>query len=147
MEKCQFQEKFPIYVQELPKSETAVKTLDDLCLHFNDKIQKHPFAKHLQTFDHCAHTEAIEGATIDETIIGAKVVLFCFGKKFLDPRVLAVRPRGIGICETESNFVISFLEAPNPALTETMTQWVRDLEAETKEATKRLLDNLETVGN
>lgn len=127
MEKCQFQEKFPILVRELQKNEIAVKTMDDLCRYFNDKIEKHPFAKYIQTFDHCAHTEGVDGGVIEETIIGAKVILFCFGKKFLDPRVLSVRPRGIGICEMESHFVISFLEAPNPALTEIMIQWVHDL--------------------
>lgn len=127
MEKCQFQEKFPILVQELSKSEITVQTMDDLCQYFNDRIETHPFAKYLKTFDHCMHTEGIDGGTIKETIISAKVILFCFGKKFLDPRVLSVRPRGIGICEMESHFVISFLEAPNPALTEIMIQWVHDL--------------------
>lgn len=134
-------------MRELPKNDSANKTMDDLCRYFNDKIENHPFAKYIQTFDHCVHTETIEGATIDETIIGAKVVLFCFGKKLLDSRVLAVRPRGIGICETESKFVISFLEAPNPALTETMVQWVRNLKTEIDNDTNRLSDNLETVEN
>jgi len=114
-------------VREFPKHKIANKTMDNLCGYFNGKIEKHPFAKYIQTFDHCDHSKAIEGATVDENIIGAKVILFCFGKKFLDPRVLAIRPRGIGICETKSSFVISFLEAPNPALTETMINWVRDL--------------------
>ena len=127
MEKCQFQEIYPIYVKELSKNEISIKTLDNLCLYFNHQIEKHPFAKYIYTFDHYAHTSALNGGTIDEAIIGAKVVLFCFGKKFLDPKVLSVRPRAIGLCETESHFVISFLEVPNPSLTGTIIKWVHDL--------------------
>jgi len=127
MGKCQFQEIYPIYVYELSKNEIAIESLDDLCRYFNNQIEKHPFAKYIYTFDHYAHTSALNGGTIDKTIIGAKVVLFCFGKKLLDPKVLSVRPRAIGLCETESHFIISFLEVPNPALTGTIIKWVHDL--------------------
>jgi len=127
MEKCQFKEIYPIYVKELSKNEIAVETLDDLCRYFNNQIEKHPSAKYIFTFDNYAHTSALNGGTIEKNIIGAKVVLFCFGKKLLDPKIVAVRPRAIGLCETESHFVISFLEVPNPSLTETMVKWVHDL--------------------
>ena len=127
MEKCQFKGIYPIYVKELSKNEIAIETLDDLCLYFNNQIEKHPFAKYIYTFDNYAHTSALNGGTIEKTIIGAKVVLFCFGKKLLDPKVLSVRPRAIGLCETESHFVISFLEVPNSSLTETMIKWVHNL--------------------
>jgi len=127
MEKCQFKEIYPIYVKELSKNEIAIETLDDLCRYFNNQIGKHPFAKYILTFDNYAHTSALNGGTIGGNIIGAKVVLFCFGKKLLDPKIVAVRPRAIGLCETETHFVISFLEVPNPSLTETMIKWVHDL--------------------
>jgi len=127
MEKCQLKEMYPIYVQEFSKKEIEIETLDDLCQYFNDQIEKHPIAKYICTFDHYAHTIAIDGATIEKTIIGAKIVLLCFGKKFLDPKILSVRPRAIGLCETDSHFVISFLEAPNPVMTETMIKWVHEL--------------------
>jgi len=145
MEKCQFQEMYPVFSQEFSKSKIAIKTMDDFCQYFNDKIERHPFAKYIQTFDHYTHTESLEGGTIKETIIGAKVVLFCFGKKLLDPKTLSVRPRGIGVCETKSHFVISFLEAPNPALTEIMTQWVRDLKIEMVKKSSHLTNNFEAV--
>ena len=127
MEKCQFQEIYPIFAKELSKEDIAIETLDELCQYFSDLIEDHPFAKYIHTFDHHQHTTNIEGRTIGEALIGAKTVIFCFGKKLLDPKMLAVRPRVIGLCETESHFVISFLEAPNPLLTETMLKWVRDL--------------------
>ena len=127
MEKCQFKGIYPIYVKELSKNEIAIETLDELCQYFNNQIEKHSFAKYIFTFDNYAHTSSLDGGAIEKTIIGAKVVLFCFGKKLLDPKVVAVRPRAIGLCETESHFVIFFLEVPNPSLTETMIKWVHDL--------------------
>jgi len=130
MEKCQFQEMYPIIAKEFVKKEIGIETLDDLCRYFNDQIEKHPFAKYICMFDHYAHTMALDNGTIEKTIIGAKIVLFCFGKKLLDPKILSVRPRAIGLCETETHFVISFLEVPNPPLTETMIKWVRDLEVQ-----------------
>ena len=127
MEKCQLKEMYPIYVQEFPKKEISIETLDDLCRYFNDQIEKDSLAKYICTFDHYAHTRALDGAIIEKNIIGAKIVLLCFGKKLLDPQILSVRPRAIGLCETESHFVVSFLEAPNPVMTETMIKWVHDL--------------------
>lgn len=127
MEKCQYQEMYPIFSREFSKDEITIETLDGLCQYFNDKIEKHPFAKYFDTFDHYSHTMALEDGVIEKNIIGAKVVLFCFGKKLLDPIILAVRPRAIGLCETETHFIISFLEVPNPPLTEVMIKWVRGL--------------------
>ena len=127
MKKCNFQEMYPIVAQEFLKKEVVSESLDGLCRYFTDQIEHHPFAKYICTFDHYGHTVALEGGIIEKDIIGAKVVLFCFGKKLLDPKILSVRPRAIGLCETETHFVISFLEVPNPPLTETMIKWVRDL--------------------
>ncbi|WP_425468299.1 DUF6858 family protein [Pistricoccus aurantiacus] len=36
---------------------------------------------------------------------------------------MAPRPCSIGVCELENRFVITFLEAPNPAMDETMPEW------------------------
>ncbi|MBN1545793.1 MAG: hypothetical protein JW902_03955 [Syntrophaceae bacterium] len=124
MEKCQFQEMYPVYSREISKSGAGFPTLEGLCRYFCGQIEKHPFAQYIGTFDHYAHTVNIEGGEIEETIVGAKVVLFCFGKKLLDPRILSVRPRGIGVCETQTQYVVSFLEVPNASLTETMIKWV-----------------------
>ncbi|MCK5851293.1 MAG: hypothetical protein KAH23_10290, partial [Kiritimatiellae bacterium] len=67
------------------------------------------------------------GGEMAENITAAKNVLFCFGKKLPDPKMLSVRPRSIGVCETKSHYVISFLEAPNPMLTEIMISWVAEM--------------------
>ena len=127
MKKTIFKGLYPVYVKEYEKNTIACKTLDDCCQHFRNKIEAHPFAAYIHTFDHYDHTSHVEGNVIDETIAGAKIILFCFGKKLTDPRILSVRPRGIGICETTSHFVISFLEVPMPALNDTMVEWVNEV--------------------
>jgi len=127
VKKYHLKEMYPVFAIEYSKNEMPVETLDGICEYFINKIEEHPFAKYICTFDHYAHTVDIDGGRIEETIVGSKNVLFCFGKKLVDPKIPAVRPRSISICETESSFVISFLEPPNPAITETMIKWIRDL--------------------
>ena len=126
MQKINYKEMYPVYVAEIVKAEAKIDNVDEICRFFIDKVNAHPFAKRIGVFDHYAHTADIEGGETAENIKGAKNVLFCFGKKLPDPKMLAVRPRSLGVCETDSHFVISFLEAPNQALTEIMVSWVDD---------------------
>jgi multidrug efflux pump subunit AcrA (membrane-fusion protein) len=127
MEQVLLQGKFPVRLRKWNKSELRVSTLDEVCEYFRGAIEKHPFARYLGTFDHYAHTTGLTGGVVDSDVIGAKNIMFCFGKKIESPDVLSVRPRSIGVCETESQFVISFLEAPSAKATETMEQWVGGL--------------------
>ena len=127
MEKINYKEMYPVYVEEIAKENLATHKIDTLCQYFIDKISAHAFAIYIGIFDHYAHTESIDDGEMAENIKAAKNVLFCFGKKLPDPKMLSVRPRSIGICETDSHYVISFLEAPNPALTEVMVAWVKEL--------------------
>ena len=127
MKKINYKDMYPVYVKEIALEETKINNVGEICRFFVDKINAHPFANYIGIFDHYAHTKNIEGGEIAENILEAKDFLFCFGKKLLDSKVLAVRPRSIGICKTNSHFVISFLEPPNPALIETMTSWINDL--------------------
>ncbi|AQQ71788.1 hypothetical protein SMSP2_02167 [Limihaloglobus sulfuriphilus] len=129
MEQCHFQDTYPIYSKEFPKTHVAFQNVDEICSYFCDQIENHPFARYVSTFDHYEHTVGIDEGLIDKAIMAAKVVLFCFGKKLTDPRVLSVRPRAIGICETDTHYVVSFLEAPNPLLTEILIKWVSDIKA------------------
>jgi hypothetical protein len=41
--------------------------------------------------------------------------------------MLAARPRSIGVCERKNDFVISFLEAPVPAINQKMEEWAKSL--------------------
>ena len=43
------------------------------------------------------------------------------------PAIMAVRPRSIGVAETDNGFVITFLEAPAPQINDKMEGWVKEL--------------------
>jgi len=124
MKRLLLQGKFPVRLRKCDKGGLRLDTLDELCGYLHDAIEKHPFARYIGTFDHYSHTTSLSDGVVDSGILGAKNVMFCFGKKLESPDVLSVRPRSIGICETESQFVISFLEAPSAKATETMERWV-----------------------
>ena len=123
MNQTLFHEKYPIYILELDKSETSCRSVDDIIAYYWQKIDAHPFASCIGVFDHYAHTESLPEGSISEEIHAAKNIVFCFGKELLNPKVLAVRPRSIGIAELEKCFIISFLEAPNPTANEAMETW------------------------
>ena len=127
MKRINYKEMYPVYVQEVAKEAIKINNTDGICQFFINKINAHNFAKYIGIFNHYSHTENIEGGELAENIKAAKNILFCFGKKLPDPIMLAVRPRSIGVCETNSHFVISFLEAPNPALTQIMISWLKEM--------------------
>jgi multidrug resistance efflux pump len=119
-----FQENFPVRIRQYTKTELCCGTIDTICHSLRESIKKHPFALYIGTFDHYSHTAGLSNGFIDADIIDAKIILFCFGKKLNSPAVLSIRPRSIGICETKSKFIISFMAAPPPASIETMEEWV-----------------------
>ena len=81
-------------------------------------------AKYITIFDHYEHTTSLDDATYSKEIKDAKNIIFCFGKQLPNAKILAVRPRSLGVCEFEDRFEIVFLEVPNEQLQETVTQWV-----------------------
>ena len=116
-------EKYPIYILELGKQETSLKSVDEIISYYAGKIDAHPVATRIGIFDHYAHTSAIPEGCISDEILAAKNIVFCFGKDIMNPKVLAIRPKSIGVAELANSFVISFLEAPNPAANEAMETW------------------------
>lgn len=116
-------EKYPIYILELGKEETSCRSVDDIIAYYGQKIDAHPVAACIGVFDHYSHTSTLPEGEINQDIIGAKNIVFCFGKEILNPTVMAIRPRSIGVAELGSKFIISFLEAPNPAANEAMETW------------------------
>jgi hypothetical protein len=119
--------KFPVFIQEYEKDDVRFPTLDELCQHVHDCIEKDSKARYIGTFDHYTHTQNLTQGVIAPEIKGARMVLFCFGEKITDPRILALRPRSIGIAETESQFVVAFLEPPTPEAANTMEQWISSM--------------------
>ncbi len=127
MKKLQLMDKYPVHVIEIKKSEIALESVDAIIEYFKELIEKHPVAKYIAVFDHYEHTTSLEGSSLGEGIKDAKNIIFCFGKQLPSPKILAVRPRSIGVCELEESFEIVFLEVPNEQLQETVTEWVKGI--------------------
>lgn len=122
-----FKDKYHIYEIIYKKEELSFNSVNEIIEALKEKIDKHPVISYIATFDQYAHTSSLEGSEINPRIKAAKNIVFCFGKELPTPEVLAVRPRSIGVCEMEDNFVINFLEAPNDTANETMETFVKSL--------------------
>lgn len=125
LSKSHFQEKFPVFSQQVPKN-AQLPSFELLINQLKEKIHGHPIAKHIADFDHHTHTRQLEG-DMPDGILNAANLIFCFGPKIEETRMLAVRPRSFGIAEFSDHFVISFIEAPSPQATNTMKEWIHDL--------------------
>jgi len=119
---------YPIYTTTLKKVETNHRNVTDILTALQSKIEEHPVAIYIGVFDHYKHTTSLgEAGEVAAEILDAQNILCCFGKSLMDPKMLAARPRSIGVAELQDSFVISFLKAPNPAANEAMEKWVKSL--------------------
>ena len=126
MKKTIFMDKYPVYSLELLKTEVEVKNVPEIIEYFKTKIEAHPIAKFIAIFDHYTHTKSLDGPMLDG-LQDAQNIIFCFGPAIPNTKILAVRPRSIGICELEDRFVIDFLEAPKEQLHDLMESWAKAL--------------------
>ena len=126
MKKEMVMEKYPVVTLEIGKDESLYDSTDAIIGYFKRRIEKDPFAAYIATFDHYAHTQAL-GGEIDPQIKDAKNIIFCFGPKLPDARMLALRPRSIGVAETATAFIVTFLEAPVQPMHEKMETWAKKL--------------------
>ena len=122
MKQLHFQEKYPITVVDIAKTETTYDSVTAIAEYFQKCIAETPRVSYIGTFDHYAHTQAI-GGDISPEIKAAMNVVFCFGHALPNPQVLAVRPRSIGIADLGSHFVISFMDAPMKPANDAMQAW------------------------
>jgi len=122
-----FKEKYPIFELFINKDETTCENVDDVIDYFRAKIDAHPVATYIATFDHYAHTAGLAESSIGKNIKAAKNIVFCFGKELPTPEVMAVRPRSIGVSDLGDKFVVIFMEAPNPQANEAMEAWAKAL--------------------
>lgn len=125
MKQTLIQETYPVFTLEVDKNETTFKTADEIIEFLKDKIETNRTATYIATFDHYAHTKSLEEGRIDESILDAKNILFCFGFTIPNPQVLGLRPRSIGVAETKESYVVSFMEAPMPVANVVMETWAR----------------------
>ena len=126
MKKSIFQDKYPIYSYEIAKSEVTYKNVDDIIAYYKEKIQSHPIAIYIATFDHYAHTTSLNG-DINPAIKDVKNIIFCFGAEIPNSKVAAVRPRSIGVSDLGDKFVIDFMQAPNDKANTFMENWTKGL--------------------
>ncbi len=129
MKESIFKDKYPVWTLELAKSEVTQKNVAEILSYFKEKIEAHPIATYIATFDHYSHTQKI-GGTIAPEIKDMQNIIFCFGPEISNTKVAAVRPRSIGVCELESQFIIEFMEAPSEKAHETMVMWTKALKQE-----------------
>ncbi len=129
MERVLFKDRYPVFKQALEKGECRFGTVDAIVAYLKERIETHPVATYIATFDHYAHTSSLPEGEIDEEIVSAKNIIFCFGKELATPDVLAVRPRSIGVCELKDRFVVVTMEAPNPQANDAMRSWIESLGA------------------
>ena len=127
MKQMLLKEKYPIYSIEIAKDETTMDSADAIVEFLKDKIDNHPIAKFIAIFDHYTHTKSFEDGVIVDGLIDAKNLIFCFGKEIPTSKILAVRPRSIGVCEFENHFELSLLEVPNENLHKITEDWIKGL--------------------
>ena len=119
-------DKYPVYSLEIQKNKTNLKNIDEIISYYQNKIQAHPIATFISTFDHYTHTQSING-TINPDIHNAKNIVFCFGAEIPNTKILAVRPRTLGIAELEKSFVIEFMEVPKEKIQILVEAWTKEI--------------------
>lgn len=119
-------DKYPVYSIEFAKSEMRVTTAKEVIEYFKEKIQNHPIAQFIAVFDHYTHTKNLGGAIMDG-LVDAQNIIFCFGQAIPNTKILAARPRSIGVCEFKDKIVIDFMEPPREELNKVMEEWTKGL--------------------
>jgi len=127
MKSMTIKDTYPIQAMELNKSESKFATTDEIVAYIEAKIEAHPVAAYIATFDHYTHTKNLPEHDMDEKIIDVKNVVFCFGKELPVAQLAAVRPRSIAIVEEADKFTITFMDAPNPQAHDAMGNWVKGI--------------------
>ncbi len=126
MKKTIYMEKYPVYTLEIMKKETEYKNVNEIIIYLKSLIDAHKVAKYIAIFNHYEHTSAL-GGEINPTIKDAQNLLFCFGPALPSTKILAARPRSIGVAELEDSFIIEFLEAPKEQLNDLMEDWAKSI--------------------
>ena len=127
MKQSTFKDKYPVWTLELNKDEIKQKSVSEIIEYFKNKIEEHPVAKFIATFDHYSHTKSLPDHSINPDIKDVQNIIFCFGKEIPTTKAAAVRPRSIGVCEMEDSFIIEFMEAPSQPGHQAMEEWAKSL--------------------
>ena len=126
MTQTNFMDKYPVHSLEIQKNQTNLKNVDEIISYYKNKIDNHKIATFIAIFDHYTHTQSING-DINPDIKNAKNIVFCFGSAIPNTKILAVRPRTLGIAELENSFMIEFMEAPKEEIQELLKVWTKEI--------------------
>ncbi|MCK5111113.1 MAG: hypothetical protein KAQ94_06300 [Arcobacteraceae bacterium] len=126
MKKTIYSEKYPVYTLEINKDETTFSSIKEIIIYLKGLVDDHKIAKYIATFDNYEHTTSL-GGEINPDIKDAQILIFCFGPAIPNTKILAVRPRSVGIAELENSFIIEFLEAPKEQLNDLMETWAKSI--------------------
>ena len=127
MNKTMLLDKYPVFTQEIAKSDTDCKDIDVVMNRLKEKIKAKPASSYIGEFDHYAHVAKQAEGKIADDIKASKHLLFCVANAIPNPLIAAARPRAISVVEMADKYVISFLEAPVEAVNELMSGWVESL--------------------
>lgn len=122
-----FMDKYPVFTLQMDKEACRFESVDAIISELKAKVEADAIAAYIAVFDHYTHTKSLSQGEVSPAIKDAKNIVFCFGPKLPDAKMLAVRPRSIGVAETENGFTLTFLEAPMPAINDKMEGWVKEL--------------------
>ncbi len=128
MKQTLLQERYPIFSLEIDKCETSYRSVEEIIGHLRQRIEAHRLATFIATFDHLGHTKGLAEGQVDDQILAAQNIIFCFGLAIPSPQVMAVRPRSIGVVELPSSFIITFMEAPMPLANSAMELWAHEIQ-------------------
>jgi len=126
MKRMLFKEKYPVCTLEVLKSEIKYEHIDEIITFLRTKIEENPVAVFIAIFDQLAHCKKNNG-TAEEGLIGAKNLVFCLGKDIPSSKIMAVKPRSIGISEFEDKFELGILETPNAEAHVTLQSWIKEI--------------------
>lgn len=126
MKKTIFMDKYPVFTLEVDKNETTFTNVSEILAYYKELVDEHKTVAYIATFDHFAHTTAL-GGEINPEILDAKNIVFCFGAAIPNTKMLAARPRSVGVAELENSFLIEFIEAPNEQAHNVMEQWAKSV--------------------
>ncbi len=128
MKQTLLQEKYPLFTLEVNKTETSMQTVTEIIDFLKQRIEQHQVAQYIATFDHYSHTTELIDGQINNDILDAQNIIFCFGITLPNPQVMAVRPRSIGVAELKDRFIITFMEAPMPVANVAMEEWAKAIQ-------------------
>jgi hypothetical protein len=127
MKQMTIQEDCPVHVEEITKDQTSLKSVDEIIAYIKEKIDNDPTIAYIGEFDHYAHTTSLPKGKVHPSVKAAKNILFCFGPMIPSAYMMALKPRSIGVSETEDGFVIAFAEAALPMANKVMTEWAESV--------------------